>query len=148
VGSEMCIRDSTHSVWIWLRTSKPTILPQINASSLISFEMLNYVKWVDLYFSCCLYVSPTMHPCHWVYLLFQDQDHRDLEARIATLFSRSGSLSKHSSSKPSSSGSARRPSATRPSPRRHHKTHLKTQPYSETDEQVMDDEELHSLLGV
>jgi hypothetical protein len=74
----------------------------------------------------------------------EEQDHRNLEARIATLFSRSGSLSKPKSS----SSSHHRSVTSRISPRRHHKTHLKTLPYNDSEEQVMDDEELHSLLGV
>jgi len=99
----------------------------------------------------------------------QDDDHRDLEARIAQLFSRSssgvtskprGSVSggggagdtKHRSTTTSHSGHDQQPTQQQPaqaSSRRHHRrSHIRTQPYNDTDEQVMDDEELHSLLGV
>jgi len=86
-------------------------------------------------------------------LCSQDQDeeeHSSLEARIAQIVARTSM--KSSSSKPHhhQSSSHHRSAPAAPSQRRHNhrRSHFKTQPYSERDEQVMDDEELHSLLGV
>lgn len=77
-----------------------------------------------------------------------DAEHLSLEARIAQIVARTTTPSaKHHRS--SSSGHHHRSMPTKTPPRRHHhRTHVRTQPYSENDEQVMDDEELHSLLGV
>lgn len=66
-------------------------------------------------------------------------EHRDLEARIAQLIKNTDS----STLDPSY------PAVT--SVAKHHKQNLQTQPYNDDDEEqepVMDDEELHSLLGV
>ncbi|KAK2156576.1 hypothetical protein LSH36_209g01010 [Paralvinella palmiformis] len=67
------------------------------------------------------------------------EEHRDLEARIAQLIKNTDSSTLDPSYPTVTSGS------------KHHKQNLQTQPYSEDDEEqepVMDDEELHSLLGV
>lgn len=78
----------------------------------------------------------------------EEAEHFSLEARIAQIVARTTAPSaRHHRS--SSSGHQHRPATTKVPPRHHrHRMHLHTQPYSEHDEQVMDDEELHSLLGI
>ena len=92
-----------------------------------------------------------------------DDGHRDLEARIALLFSRSSDMSAKSRSAGDSAAvhhhrssasltqhqqQSSSTSSASTSRRHHRRSHVRTQPYNDTDEQVMDDEELHSLLGV
>ncbi len=63
--------------------------------------------------------------------IFLFQEHRDLEARIAQIIQNT--------------------EATKPKsfkPKKKDKSAFQTRPYNEHEEGVMDDEELHSLLGV
>ena len=96
-----------------------------------------------------------------MFLFRQEEEQEEplsLEARIAQIVARTATStgtnnvslsSKHQQQQHHRSSHHRSVRTTTP-PRRHHhrRSHFKTQPYNEHDEQVMDDEELHSLLGV
>ena len=72
----------------------------------------------------------------FIFISFQEP--RDLEERIQLIIKGVEEENKKYSNAPK-----------QPSPRKRHRHSLKTRPYSDgNEESVMDDEELHSLLGV